>query len=187
MERSFDRGRDLPRRLFLRHLLMAAPAALLPLGRGRALAGSDRRELTFHHTHTDEKLTVVYWADGAYVPEALEQVNHLLRDFRNDEVHPIDPELLHILYKVAREAGSRGVYEIISGYRSPETNAKLRDKSKGVARRSLHMQGRAIDVRLTDVESAKLRDVALELKLGGVGYYYRSDFVHLDTGRFRTW
>jgi uncharacterized protein YcbK (DUF882 family) len=88
---------------------------------------------------------------------------------------------------VAHKAGSRGEFEVISGYRSPKTNAKLRGKSSGVAKKSLHMQGRAIDVRLTDVDSATLHDIALELKLGGVGYYRKSDFVHLDTGRFRTW
>jgi len=166
---------------------MTAPAALLPLATRRVLAGPERRTLSFRHTHTGEELTVVYWTDGAYVPEALAQINRLLRDFRTGEVRPIDPELLDLLHELARRVESEGAYEVISGYRSPRTNASLRRRSGGVAEKSLHLQGRAIDVRLTDVDSAKLRDLALEMKRGGVGYYPESDFVHVDTGRVRTW
>jgi uncharacterized protein YcbK (DUF882 family) len=175
------------RRAFVRRLLAAAPAALLLPPATPAGAATERRALSFRHTHTGESLSVSYYENGAYLPEALARVDRLLRDFRTGEVHPIDPELLDILHEAARTAGSRGVYEVVSGYRSPATNAALREKSNGVARRSLHMQGRAIDVRLTDVETAELREIALALKRGGVGYYAKSGFVHLDTGRFRTW
>jgi uncharacterized protein YcbK (DUF882 family) len=130
---------------------------------------------------------VVYYSDGGYLPEALRQINHLLRDFRTEEIHVIDLNLLDTLHDLAASTGSGGVYDVISGYRSPATNAQLRKKSNGVAKRSLHMLGRAIDVRLADVDSKILRDAAIRLKKGGVGYYARSDFVHLDTGRFRTW
>jgi len=171
----------------MRRLLAAAPAALLLTPGRPATAGSERRALSFRHTHTGESLLVVYYEDGAYLPGALRQIDHLLRDFRSGEVHPIDPRLLDLLHETARAVGDHGDYEVISGYRSPATNAALRSKSDGVARRSLHMQGRAIDVRLTGVDSAVLREVALDLKRGGVGYYVKSDFVHLDTGRFRTW
>ena len=175
------------RRAFLRRLLAAAPVLLLPAAWGREAAARDERTLSFRHTHTGETLSVVYRAGGGYRPDALRQVDHLLRDFRTGEEHPIDPQLLDLLHDVAREAGSNGVFEVISGYRSPATNARLRRNSDGVAMGSLHLQGRAIDFRLTDLPTAAIRDTALNLKRGGVGYYGKSDFVHLDTGRFRTW
>jgi uncharacterized protein YcbK (DUF882 family) len=117
----------------------------------------------------------------------LSKVNHLLRDHRTDKVHPIDPTLLDILHAVSTTSESRGVFQIISGYRAPETNAMLHHTSSGVASQSLHMLGKAIDVRLSDVKTCDLRRVAMVLKRGGVGYYPESDFVHLDTGRVRTW
>jgi uncharacterized protein YcbK (DUF882 family) len=147
----------------------------------------DDRRLSFRHTHTGEELSVVYWKDGQYVPEALARINHFLRDFRTDEVTQIEPETLDILYDLYVATESKGVYEVISGYRSPKTNEKLRKQGRDVAKGSLHMKGRAIDVRLTDVDTATLRDVALEMKRGGVGYYEASDFVHIDNGRVRRW
>jgi len=150
-------------------------------------AEADERRLSFRHTHTGEELSVVYWADGEYVPVALDRINKFLRDFRTDDVTQIEPETLDFLYDLYVATGSEGVYEVIAGYRSPTTNAKLRKQGRDVAKGSLHMQGRAIDVRLTDVDSAKLRDVALEMKRGGVGYYKASDFVHIDNGRVRRW
>jgi uncharacterized protein YcbK (DUF882 family) len=177
------------RRLFLRRVALPAAvvALLLPAAASRVAGSAVERALSFHHTHTDEDLSVVYWKDGGYVAESLKRVAHFLRDFRNDELHEIDPALLDVLHTVREAAGSDGVYHVISGYRSPETNAMLRGKSGGVARNSLHMQGRAIDVRLPGVETSRLHDVSLSLELGGVGYYRESDFVHLDTGRVRTW
>jgi len=159
---------------------MVAPARLLADTRAE-------RILSFAHTHTGECLTVPYFADGSYFPEELARLNHLLRDHRSGEEHAIEPALFDFLNDLQLATGTREPFQVISGYRSPKTNAKLRAASRGVARRSLHMDGRAIDVRLADVRSSVLRDAALELKRGGVGYYRSSDFVHVDTGRFRTW
>ena len=175
------------RRRFLRNAALVLPAAGLFRPSVGTAMGLEKRTLSFHHTHTDAELSVVYYSDGRYLPEALGQIDHLLRDFRTEEIHVIDPKLLDILYDLSVSTGSRGVYDVVSGYRSPATNAQLRKKSKSVAKKSLHMLGKAVDVRLTDVSSKTLRDAAIRLKKGGVGYYARSDFVHLDTGRFRSW
>ena len=144
------------------------------------------RVLDFLHTHTDEKLSVVYFDKGAYVPDALRAVENLLRDFRTGESHPIDAQLLDILHTLRTAVGG-GTFQVISAYRSPTTNATLAGKSNGVARNSLHMLGKAIDVRLGSRDTAQLRDAAIALARGGVGYYPASDFVHLDTGRVRRW
>jgi len=166
-------------------LLPAVPLALSPVA---ALARTRRtRELRFYHTHTSEKLAVVYAEDGAYIPQALDEINHLLRDFRSGAVHPIDPRLLDVLHDVQAMSGSSGRYEIISAFRSPATNEMLRHKSSGVAQKSLHLQGQAVDVRLEGLATSNLRRAALSLGRGGVGYYPDSDFVHLDTGRVRAW
>jgi uncharacterized protein YcbK (DUF882 family) len=130
---------------------------------------------------------VPYFADGAYLPEGLPTLSSFLRDFRTGEEHPIDPAFFDILNDLRLATGTRSVFQVISGYRSPRTNAMLRASSRGVARGSLHLQGRAIDVRLADVDSATLRDAAVALQRGGVGYYRGPDFVHVDTGRLRRW
>jgi uncharacterized protein YcbK (DUF882 family) len=148
---------------------------------------TDERQLSFYHTHTAESLTVTYFREGQYVPSALAELNQLLRDFRTGDAANMDPAVFDILFDIQIESGSTGTYQIISAYRSPATNEMLRDKSKGVARNSQHLLSKAIDVRLTDIDTAELRDVALSLQRGGVGYYYESDFVHLDTGRVRQW
>jgi uncharacterized protein YcbK (DUF882 family) len=158
------------------HAEAAAPSA--PAG---------KRLLTFHNTHTGESLSVEYCREGRYCAEGLARVNHVLRDHRNGAVHPIDPQLLDILHDVAERSDREAEFEVISGYRSPASNALLHARSSGVARRSLHMDGRAIDVRLVGYDLARLRDRALDLRRGGVGYYRASRFVHLDTGRVRTW
>jgi uncharacterized protein YcbK (DUF882 family) len=145
------------------------------------------RRLNFYHTHTSEKLDVVYREGGSYVPDAMREIDHLLRDFRSGEVHPVDPLLLDFLHAVQQRTESRTAFQIISGYRSPATNSMLHEQGRGVARRSLHMQGKAIDVRLSDVNSKAIRQAGLDLGRGGVGYYATSDFVHLDTGRVRFW
>ncbi len=149
-------------------------------------AKPEPRALSFYHTHTNERLTVAYFDDGRYVPDALRAVDHLLRDFRSDTVHAIDPRLLDQLFALTQCCGAR-TFEVISGYRSPQTNAMLRHTSSGVAAHSLHLDGRAIDVRLEGFDTAQLHRAALTMARGGVGFYPRSDFVHLDTGRFRTW
>ena len=146
-----------------------------------------QRELALRNLHTGERLTRTYWADGEYLAEPLADIDHLLRDHRTDDVHPMDPQLLDVLHRLQQKVGSRRPFEIISGYRSPKTNAMLRGKSGGVAKKSLHMQGRAIDVRLPGQDLGKLRQAALSLKAGGVGYYPKSNFLHMDTGRVRHW
>ena len=176
----------LSRRRFLEQAALAATGLIItPAYAG--LSRQDPRELTLSNLHTGERLTRTYWADGEYLTESLADINHLLRDHRSNEIHPMDPQLLDMLHQLRNKVGSRKPYEIISGYRSPKTNAKLRSKSGGVAKRSLHMQGKAIDIRLPGHDLAKLRQAALSLKAGGVGYYPRSNFLHVDTGRVRHW
>ena len=150
------------------------------------VAPGDRR-IALLNLHTDERLEIEYARDGAYVPEALSKIEVLLRDFRNGERHVIDPSLMDYLVQVARTMGTDPCFSVISGYRSPHTNAVLHEKSAGVAQHSLHMEGRAIDVRLTGIDCANFAGHAEVLKRGGVGYYRASNFVHLDTGAFRTW
>ena len=166
-------------------------ALLTPVGLGlpwlKVNASVRERNLSFYHTHTGEKLSLVYHDGQEYLPDSLKNLNSYLQDFRTGESHIIDRDLLDQLYVLQQSVDSSGVFEVISGYRSPRTNAKLRNKSNGVARKSMHMQGRAIDVRLTDVSTGNLRKAALAMKAGGVGYYKKSNFLHLDTGRFRTW
>jgi uncharacterized protein YcbK (DUF882 family) len=159
----------------------------LLLTAGAVADSSESRALSFYHTHTGERLTVTYWEDGAYIDSALEEINRFLRDFRTGDEITMDPALLDILHTVYRRTGSSGHFEVISAYRSPATNAMLRSRSNGVAQKSQHLHGRAIDVRLTDIPTKALRQAVYELERGGVGYYERSNFVHIDTGRFRTW
>jgi len=148
---------------------------------------TDERQLSFYHTHTAESLTVTYYQDGEYVDSALAELNHLMRDFRTGDPTTMNPEVFDFLYDIQMESGSMGTFQVISAYRSPATNEMLRGNSSGVAKNSQHLLGNAIDVRLTDLDTIKLRDVALSLERGGVGYYQKSDFVHVDTGRVRQW
>jgi len=176
----------LSRRSFVKISLQLA-AVIGLAGPMESIAALKKEPMTFYHTNTGEDLEINYSCQEGCAPSTLYRLNNFLRDFRTGDVHPIDPQLLHILYRIQQETGSRGVIEIISAYRSPQTNSILRAKSKGVASKSLHMKGQALDIRLTDLKTADLRDVAVFLGLGGVGYYPGSDFVHIDTGRFRTW
>ncbi len=173
------------RRVFLRRAGLSA----LALAPARALlAGeSTKRELSFVHTHTREQLTEVYFDRGDYRADALARINQLLRDFRTEAVFPIDTTLLDQLFELRTLAGSAEPFQIISGFRSPVTNASLRQRSSGVAVHSLHMDGRAMDVRLAGVPTSRLALLARRSQWGGVGYYRVSDFVHLDTGRTRIW
>lgn len=150
---------------------------------------NEPRILAFDHLHTGERLREIeYFSGGSYLPDALGEINRVLRDFRTGEVAPIDPQLLDLLHALGGATGSVRPYQIISAYRSPATNAMLRERGGGgVATRSLHMTGQAIDIRVADVPLAQLRAAALSLGLGGVGYYPRSQFVHVDTGRVRSW
>ena len=160
---------------------------MLLFSRTTASSINSQRQLDLYHTHTKESLSVVYHDGSDYIPAALERINNFLSDFRNGAKHPIDPATLDILFRLRAHFGGANTFEIISAYRSPETNAMLRAKGRDVARRSLHMEGKAIDARLRSVDTASLRDAAIALKLGGVGYYQASDFVHVDNGRVRTW
>jgi uncharacterized protein YcbK (DUF882 family) len=150
--------------------------------------GSDARRLQFYQTHSEERLRVTYKKGGRYVPEALEKINYIMRDYRTGRVYPIDPKLLDFLYDLLSAVNNHGEVHIISGYRSAKTNNKLHEKDKqGVSRKSLHMQGRALDFRLPGTDTKKLRDMAFAMKRGGVGYYPVSDFIQIDTGRVRFW
>lgn len=181
----FDR-RKLSRRDLLGGFAAAITAVAVAPGRILA-AGREPREVSFVHTHTHERLALTYFADGTYDADSLAALNFFLRDHRTGDQHPIDPALFDILHDVRVASGTAAPYQVISGYRSPRTNGMLRERGRGVASGSLHMQGRAVDVRLADVRSSALRDAAIRLRRGGVGYYAASDFVHIDTGRFRTW
>jgi uncharacterized protein YcbK (DUF882 family) len=159
--------------------LAAAPAAL-------AFASPTRR-LAFNNLHTGETLDVAYFENGAYVGAALAAVNHVLRDYRTGDVHVIEPKLLDLLTTLSASVGATARIGVISGYRSPKTNAMLHKESGQVASGSLHMQGQAIDIRIPGVDTARIRDAAQRLAIGGVGYYPTSDFVHVDVGRVRRW
>jgi uncharacterized protein YcbK (DUF882 family) len=166
---------------------VGAVAAMLAPGRHAAAAAPQAHRLTFYHIHTAEKLDITYREHGALVPDALIEINRYLRDFRTEQIHDIDVELLDALHELYTTFDGRGNFEVISGYRSPRTNAALRSVTSGVAENSLHIQGRAIDVRLTSAKTSDLRDAALALRAGGVGYYPESNFVHVDTGAVRAW
>lgn len=153
----------------------------------QALSAAPARRLAFENLHTGERLDVDYWENGVYVPQALDAVNHVLRDHRNNEMHPIAPGLLDVLAALSYYIDAPPRFSVISGYRSPQTNAWLHELSGQVAVGSLHMQGRAIDIRHDVVSLERLRNSALSLAMGGVGYYPASDFVHVDIGAVREW
>ena len=176
-----------------RRRVLTTAGALAGMSAAGLLAGTARsretsaKRIALLNLHTNERLDMEYFRDGIYVPAALSAIDVLLRDFRTGDRHPIDPSLMDYLVQVAQTAGVDPVFSVISGYRSPQTNARLHERSTGVAQRSLHIEGRAIDVRMAGIDCADLAAHALDLKRGGVGYYRASDFVHLDTGAFRTW
>ena len=145
------------------------------------------KALAFYNTHTGETLKAVYWDQGTYVPQALAEINHILRDHRTGEVMEIEPALLDLLCALHQKLGSTAPFSIISGYRSPETNSHLNSMSKGVVKNSMHLLGKAIDIRLPGHELKTLQRASVDLQRGGVGYYPSSDFVHVDVGRVRYW
>jgi len=150
-------------------------------------ATQPRRHLALRNLHTGEALELDYRSGGICLPDAMARIVRVLRDYRTGEQHEIDCALLDILRDVADALHADPVFDVISGYRSAQTNELLRSQSSGVALRSLHMEGRAIDVRMAGVDCGDLAAAALRLGRGGVGYYRRSDFVHLDTGLARSW
>ena len=172
------------RRLLLKASLAGSVLAIAPLS--KVWAASERR-VSLYNLHTGEHISQPYWMKGSYLPDSLSAINTVLRDFRTGEVYPIDPGLLDLLSALQQRVGSQRGYEVISGYRSPATNAMLNSASSGVATRSLHMQGKAIDIRLPGTRLATLHGAARQMKSGGVGLYTASDFIHVDTGRVRYW
>lgn len=167
-------------------IALATVGAVLLLATEPALS-IDERRLSLYHTHTGRSLEVVYARGGEYIEPALDRIEHFLSDFRTGDSRTIDPKLLDLIHDLRESLGSDATYEVISAYRSPATNDMLRGKSTGVAQNSQHVVGKAIDVRLQGVETERLRDAAIALQRGGVGYYEVSDFVHVDTGRVRRW
>jgi uncharacterized protein YcbK (DUF882 family) len=146
------------------------------------------RQLCLYHTHTQECLEITYWRNNNLMQSSLNRLNHFLRDYRTDQITSIDPQLVDILFDMQLHSGNHdGVFEIISGYRSPETNYLLRREHCGVARHSLHQEGKALDIRLRGTPLSQVHTLAVNMRRGGVGYYPRSDFVHIDTGDVRYW
>jgi uncharacterized protein YcbK (DUF882 family) len=148
---------------------------------------SDARTLRFYHTHTGDSVEVTYFANGRYDRGALQDLKVFLADWRDERQQEMDPHLFDILWQIQQATGNHGTFEVISAYRSPQTNEMLRATTSGVAKASQHVVGKAIDVRLRGLDTAVLRDTARQLHQGGVGYYAQSDFVHIDTGRPRFW
>ncbi len=177
---------DSSRRAFLRAcgclgLALAAPSAL-------ARPEEGARHLRLHNLHTGEKVLATYWEKGVYIADERAAIDRVLRDHRSGDVHPIDPKLLDALWRLQQRLDIGGKpFMIISGYRSPKTNAALRQKGGGVAKKSFHMEGRAIDIRVPNRPLDQVYDAALAMQAGGVGYYAKSNFVHLDIGRVRRW
>ena len=175
------------RRRFLTSASSLALATSFPLLAQSATHASSDRTLSFVNLHTNETLGCCYWKNGHYDLKALTQINTILRDHRTGEISTIDTQLLDLLHQLHQMTQSSSRFEIISGFRSAKTNETLRKTTHGVAKKSHHMQGKAIDVRLPDIELKTLRDAAISLQAGGVGYYTKNSFLHLDTGRPRNW
>ena len=177
------------RRVFLAAGMAATVACFLPF---KAVAAVSKvffteRALSFYNTHTGESMKTVYWTQGAYVSQALSDINYILRDYRTGGVKEIDTDLLDLLFALHQKLESTAPFNIISGYRSPETNSLLNIMSKGVVKNSLHIYGKAIDISLPGHELKVLQRAAVDLQRGGVGYYPSSDFVHVDVGIIRYW
>ncbi len=177
------------RRRFLKTGAQVGLVCLFPIP---ALASIDRllskeRKLSFYNTHTDERLDACYFAKGYYQAEALKTINHILRDHRTGEIKSIRIRLLDLLYSISTSFNNPVRFQIISGYRSPETNAMLCKKTTGVGRSSLHMEGKAADIRVSGCDTKMLQRICMKFQAGGVGYYPKSDFVHVDIGPVRYW
>ena len=182
-------NKPINRRRFCKIGIQAALCSLFPTSAISSLGPSakDKRHLSLFNMHTGQDLDVCYYAHGRHQPEALKKINYILRDHRTQEIKPIHKGLLELLHSISAKVGSSNRIHIISGYRSPKTNAELRKKSSRVVKNSLHMKGQAADIRIPNCETSWLRDVCIQLKAGGVGYYRKSDFVHVDIGRIRQW
>ncbi|MGO4475817.1 DUF882 domain-containing protein [Massilia sp. 2TAF26] len=168
-------------------VIRSAKAANIPPTNAAAAVAPNERVLRLYNTHTGESLRSIFWAEGEFIPDALQDINKLLRDHRNNKISAIDPKLLVLLDRISAQYSSHPTIHVISGYRSPETNEKLHENTTGVAKHSLHMEGKAIDVRIPGQDLAKLHKIVMAEKAGGVGYYPDSQFVHMDVGRVRYW
>ncbi len=176
------------RRSFLRHMgSLTAGLAVSTSALGKLQPSVFEKTLTFRNMHTGESLTSTFFAGGDYIQESLSSINYLLRDHRNNQVCEMDPRLLTLMHDLKKVLGITDPFHVISGYRSPETNAMLSKQSSKVAKKSLHMQGKAIDFRLPGIDLKDVHRAALSLKGGGVGLYTHSDFIHLDVGAVRQW
>ncbi len=180
---------EISRRKFLALGIVTAASALIP---DTPLAAIEKivtpeRSLFFHNVYTGEELNTVYWKNGQYIPEALDEINFILRDIRTGKVKPINKKLLDILFAVRKQLKCNEPFSMISGYRTPTSNAMLRKKKKGVEKNSFHMYGKAIDISLPGYSLRGLRRAAMDIHGGGVGYYPRSKFVHIDVGEIRYW
>ncbi|MHA1517625.1 MAG: DUF882 domain-containing protein, partial [Alphaproteobacteria bacterium] len=180
------RGRSARRAMLGAGLLLAA---LGVVAASKAVASSETRTLSLYEIHTKESLTVTYKRDGKYEEEALKKLHHFMRDWRTDEAIKMDRELIDLIWTLHTQLGSKKPIHLISGYRSAKTNAKLRRRGGGQAKKSQHILGKAADIHFPDVPVKKLRASALIQEMGGVGYYPTSGipFVHVDTGRVRMW
>jgi len=174
------------RRRFLQLGFGAAASLAMPSAFANVIA-SPERKLSLLNLHTGEDINATYWAEGQYQTSELHAINRVLRDHRTGDVMNMDSDLIELLNILHHKMDGKQAFHVISGYRSPKTNAMLNKKSSGVAKKSLHMQGRAIDIRLPGRQLASLQQAAMSLHAGGVGYYSRSDFIHIDTGRVRSW
>lgn len=179
-----DGMQDFTRRQLLKLGLCIAASAAMPR---LAFADMSARKLSFYNMHTGEALNLTYYENGKYIPSAMQALKHFLRDYRTGDVHAIDPTLFDQLYALQNLVETPGMYHVISGYRSPKTNQMLHAHSEGVAKHSMHMEGRAIDICLPGKELKLLHKAALSMNAGGVGFYPDSNFIHIDTGRIRHW
>ena len=177
----------LSRRGFLTSLTGAAVTLAAPSVIASVAAPVRDRELSFYNIHTGEKLSTTFWSDGNYLDDGIAQISWLFRDHRVGNASPIDPKLLDLLHQLQSTVEHQGEFHVISGYRSSATNDMLSKRSSGVAKKSYHMLGQAVDIRLPGFDTLQLHKAAKSLKGGGVGYYASSDFVHLDVGRVRYW
>ncbi len=183
-----DNNIKLSRRGFLTSVAGAAISLAAPGVIASTVHISTRdRELSFNNTHTGERLSATFWSDGKYLNDGIEEISWLMRDHRANLASAIDPKLLDLLYQLQAKVEHQGEFQVISGYRSPATNEMLNKNSSGVAKRSYHMLGKAIDIRMSGFDTSQLHKAAISLKGGGVGYYSSSNFVHLDVGRVRYW
>ncbi len=182
-------AQGITRRKLLQLGLLTAAAIVVPdrVVNAAAYILPDTRSLSLYNAHTNEYFNSIYWQNGRYLPETMKTLEYMFRDHYNGQERPIDTKLIELLHEMQKNIGTQEPFHLISGYRSSATNAALRRRNVGVAKKSLHIYGMAADIRLPGYSLKKLRRSAYELKAGGVGYYAKSNFVHVDVGRVRYW